>query len=113
MYNMDTLFLKERQSGNKKVPKNQVSRGNRNFSEREKLDDSFVSAVAPVVIFVQFLGLMPVCGAALKSSKALKFKLFSLRVAFTCLYIAYGIFISVFCPFSLQIIMSHDVFGSL
>jgi hypothetical protein len=58
----------------------------------EDIDDSFHSAIRPIACFVQFLGLMPVCGVNERDSpKKLAFKWMSLRVIATLIYISYGI----------------------
>lgn len=61
-----------------------------------QIDDSFHQSLSPVATFVQFLSLMPVCGISHPDPSALKFKLLSVRVIFTVIYISYGVFISSF-----------------
>lgn len=70
------------------------------FDDKKKMsnllaDDSFHRAVAPVATFVQFLGLMPVCGMSNSDANRLEFKWKSFRTIGTLAYIAYGVFISV------------------
>jgi hypothetical protein len=55
-------------------------------------DDSFQVAIKRVATFVQFLFLMPVCGASKGDANALSFKWHSLRVLITLCYIGYGVF---------------------
>ena len=62
--------------------------------ESNPSDDTFHVAISPIATFVQFLGLMPVCGVSQKNPKKLEFKWKSFRIVFTLMYITYGIVIS-------------------
>lgn len=60
------------------------------------IDDTFHFSIKPVATFVQFLGLMPVCGTSSDDPKALKFQWKSFRAFYTIIYSLYGIIISTF-----------------
>lgn len=62
--------------------------------ELKDSDDSFQFAISPVASFVQFMGLMPVCGISQTNPKLIKFRWKSIRVAYTILYTFYGFIVS-------------------
>lgn len=68
---------------------------NTDIQKTQRLDDSFLESFAPVGTFVQFLGLMPVCGVSKGDHKYLEFKWKSLRTVLTLMYITYGVAISI------------------